>query len=207
METTLNNLIEQVRGQIRDKGPEPVFSRAREATENTSASADELEEFVQRAVRDYSGFRPLQRPGQIDLLPGRMVYDLPPDFISMDVFPSNHRLSGKTLHLLAAPTGSALSFWYYAVHTAETVPEIHHPALVQLAAANALRALVSDPQKLKKYSSYEIPGVFKKDGENSTEIGKEILRTASEYEKQYLARVNVEAGDTKGSTAPVIMFG
>jgi hypothetical protein len=200
---TTVELVEQVRSRIRDKNDPTIFARA---TTVEPVAPDELEAFVADAVHDYSRWKPLEnKRGTLSIETGKVEYPLPADFIVANEFLLGHRVSGKMAYLVDEPAQSfTFTFWYCALHTAETVPDQDVPALVSFAAANALRAIVAEPKKLDQYVSYDLKDVIRVDAENTTEIGKEIIKTADAWEKQYMTRVT---SSSAAAPKPYVSFG
>ncbi|SDH70274.1 hypothetical protein SAMN04489735_10459 [Aneurinibacillus thermoaerophilus] len=195
---SLANLIEQVRSQIRDTKEPYVFAREVPATETSPAVPDELETFVMRAVHDYSRWRPLKgKPGMLTLIPEKVDYELPTDFIQMETFPQAHRIFGKNLYLASAPSmPGVITYYYDALHTPETIPVFDEPAIVWLASSMALRAIVGDPKMLQDYISYDLEDVVRVNTENLSEAIGQILKAADQLEKQYNARIATPKEET-----------
>jgi hypothetical protein len=210
---SLANLIEQVRSQIRDTKEPYVFAREVPATETSPAVPDELETFVMRAVHDYSRWRPLKgKPGILTLIPEKVDYELPTDFIQMETFPQAHRIFGKNLYLASAPSmPGVITYYYDALHTPETIPVFDEPAIVWLASSMALRAITSDPKLLEKYVSYDLKNIYSQNTENMTEVVSQIVKTAEQLEKQYMLRVGISTtGKNEGpgdDIEPFMTFG
>ncbi|MFD0682380.1 MULTISPECIES: hypothetical protein [unclassified Paenibacillus] len=198
----LNKLIQLVRAQIRDKGG-VIFALPKPASEETPAEPDELEPMVQNVVDDYSRWRPLRgKPGQLELHIEQIEYTLPDDLIELESFPKEYFRYNKFLTLSDAPIQEeTIRYVYTAMHMAETIPHYDVPALVGMAAANALRAVVSDPNKIEEYISFKLEGVLDIDTRNTSEVSREILKTAAEFEKQYLLRVQHQ------TSGPYMSFG
>ncbi|MDC0763502.1 hypothetical protein POF51_22510 [Brevibacillus sp. AG] len=198
----LSKFIVEVRGQIRDTGSAPVFQYAIPPTDTEPGKPDEIEQFVRQAIQDYSGWKPLRgKRGRLNLLQGQDEYSLPEDFIRMEEFLRPHRISGKLVYLLQMPLLSdEVIFFYTAMHQAETIPDYDVPAVCWLAASLALKAVMSDPNRLDKYVSYNLDEVFELNTENLTEATMYLAKAADQLEKQYLARMTA-------TNKPIMTFG
>lgn len=187
----LELLNEQVRGQLKDTSEPFVFAKA----VIDPPKADELEQFVIAAVQDYSGFKPLKgKPGTLSLISGQRQYGLPPDFIEMEEFPYE------------CPTPEAdgtLEYFYTALHEPGTVPQTDIPCIVWSATAAALRALATDQKRLEQYVSYKVPDMVEVNADKVSEIGKALLKNASDMEAKYLKRVQMVAR----AATPYVTFG
>lgn len=208
MPTAMELLINLVRAQIQDRDG-IVFSKSKPATETEPAQPDELEAFVTLAIQDYSRWRPLKgKPATLQIEAGKLDYSLPADFVDMEYYPTvDYRVFQKTLFIVGgAPSEPIIvDYLYTAMHTADTLPEYDKPAVVDFASAKAMRAIIADPNRLEAYTSYELKDVLQVNGENMTELGKELLKSASDLEKQYLLRV--QPGQTVPSPTAYMSFG
>lgn len=186
----LTELISKVRSQISDlKGA--VFALVSQSEEE-GAHPDELQSIVLDAVSDYSRWNPVQnRRGRIDVIIGQLDYDLPADFMGMEVEPSlNFLLSEKVLILKESPTKvGSCSFFYKGMRTPESVPEYDVPAVVWLASANALRAVLADQERLQRYINYKIPNASEIDAHPASRVIEQINKAAQDLERQYNKRM------------------
>jgi hypothetical protein len=212
-------MIERLRGQLRDTGPVPIFARAVEPGEAASeGKPDELQQFVEAAIMDYSQYQPRFVPWTLQIVAGQTSYVVPADFVEVHDgararFPMEFEVYGSTLVLSAVPDTSTTVNWSYrAMHDAGTIRPFHEPAIIDYAMARALRAIVADSKKLDQFVSYELPGTFKKSTENASEAVNQIRATANDLEKTYLARVNPLQNGSKvaeqdKASTPFMTFG
>ncbi|MFD2172384.1 hypothetical protein [Tumebacillus lipolyticus] len=185
----LTELISKVRSQISDtKGV--VFAPERQ--EEGETIQDELKSIVLDAVSDYSRWNPAQnRRGRIDVVIDQSDYELPPDFVGMEVEPSlSFLLSEKVLIMKESPTqAGSFSFFYKGMRTPESVPEYDVPAVVWLASANALRAVLADQERLQRYINYKIPNASEIDAHPASRVVEQINKAAQDLERQYNKRM------------------
>lgn len=197
----MQQLNDLVRGQIKDTTEPYIFAKEVEEP----VKADELEQFVMMALQDYSGFKPLRgKPGTISLIIGQKEYELPSDFLEMDEFPLEHHIFNQVLYLKEIPTVTEpLEYFYVSVHGPETVPQTDVPCIVWSASASALRALVTDQKRLEQYVSYKVPDMIEVNADKVSEIGKALLKNASDMEVNYLKRVQ----RVSRPSGPYVTFG
>jgi hypothetical protein len=191
----MEQLIELVRGQIRDKSAPFVFAKAT----TIPVAPDELEEFVTLAIQDYSRWRPVTgKPAQLTLVVDILNYDLPSDYIDLENFPLDYRTYLKTIFLATKPTAvDVVDYYYTATHNADTIPETDVPSVVWLAASMALQAITSDQKKLNDYLSYKVPNVIEVTADKIVEISKSLLKLASDLKKDYSSRVEKTINTSK----------
>ncbi|ASS75775.1 hypothetical protein CIG75_12785 [Tumebacillus algifaecis] len=206
----MQNLINKVRSQISDlKGS--VFALASQ-DEEEGTIPDELQSIVIDAVSDYSRWNPVQnRRGRIDVIVGQTDYDLPADFMGMEVEPSlNFLLSEKVLILKESPKkAGSFSFFYRGMRSPESVPEYDVPAVVWLASANALRAVLADQERLQRYINYKIPNASEIDAHPASRVIEQINKAAQDLERQYNKRMeNYQRAQLEvASRGPYMTFG
>lgn len=203
----LADLISKVRSQISDtKGA--VFA----LEQQDEFLPDELQSIVLDAVNDYSRWNPLCNVrSRIYVVEGNTDYNLPADFMEMEEGPPlDFILSDKTLILKESPTSEgSFPFFYKAMRSPETVPEYDTPAVVWLAAANALRAVLADQERLQRYISYKIPNASEIDAHPATRVIEQINKAAQDLEKQYNTRMAgyAKAQQQVESRGPFVTFG
>ncbi|MEF7566004.1 hypothetical protein V4V35_23725 [Bacillus infantis] len=201
---TLDQLIETIRGQIRDNQEPYTFAK------KTEEQPDELEMFVEQALIDYSRWKPIEeKPGTISLQAGTVLYDLPSDFMEMKSFPVNvtFQVLGQQLLLIDVPeTAMQIPYTYRAAHSAESVPLKDKVCIVWFAAAQALRAITSDTKKLDSYVSYNLKDVLQVDAKESNRIVTILKENAASLEEKYKERVMYPA-EQHASGAAFMTFG
>lgn len=181
----MEQLIDQVRTQIRDKTEPYLFNL------KTDESPDELENFVQHALIDYSRYNPIDNKiGSLVLKEGVSLYDLPSDLMEMNSFPFPHQVIGLQLLLIDPPEVTmSVPYSYKAARDAKSVPLQDRPCVVWFASAQALRAVISDSKKLDTYTSYKLQGVIEVDSRDVNKVITMLKDNASTYERLYNERI------------------
>ena len=70
---TITDFLTRVRIQIRDDGATQAFTDT------------ELTQYIQDAVMDYSKYRPLKKQYTLNLVPNQTIYQLPTDWMTVDI--------------------------------------------------------------------------------------------------------------------------